>query len=122
LSISSKKLGEEGEKLAADLLSKKGYEILKRNYRFGKGEIDIVAEDKEKDFLVFVEVKTRRNLEYGEPEYAITKSKIRQLKKLAAAYLSENEIEDKDCRFDVVAILFQGKRKPIINHYEEAFY
>ena len=122
MSVSTKKFGEEGENIAADLLSQKGYEIIKRNYRFGKGEIDIIAEDKEKDCLVFVEVKARRNLEYGEPEYAITKSKIRQLKKIAAAYLSENEIEDKDCRFDVVAILFQGKRKPIINHYEEAFY
>jgi putative endonuclease len=122
LSVATKRFGEEGENIAADLLSKKGYEIIERNYRSGKGEIDIIAEDKEKDCLVFVEVKSRKNLEFGEPEYAITKSKIIQIKKIAAAYLYEKNIKNKDCRFDVIAILFQGKRKPLINHYKEAFY
>lgn len=120
MSDSSKKVGDEGEEIAADLLSQKGYNIIKRNYRYGKGEIDIIAEDQD-NFLVFVEVKSRKNLEFGEPEYAITKSKIKQLKKIATAYLFENDIGERECRFDVVAILFRGKRKPLINHYTNAF-
>lgn len=121
MSITTKKIGEEGEKIAAELLISKGYEIIERNYRFGKGEIDIIAMDPEKQYLVFVEVKSRQNLEFGEPEYAITKNKIRQVRRIAEAYLYENEINNADCRFDVIAILFRSKIKPLVNHYENAF-
>jgi putative endonuclease len=121
MSEATKKVGDEGEETAVEYLSSKGYEIIERNYRYGKGEIDIIAKDPEKNFLVFVEVKSRKNLEYGEPEYAITKNKIRQVKKMAEAYLYENEISEIDCRFDVVAVLFRSKIKPLINHYENAF-
>lgn len=111
--------GKEGEDLAEKLLRSKGYEIVDRNYQFGHGEIDIIAKDK--DWLVFVEVKTRTNLEYGEPEYAITRSKIKQIKKMAELYLYDKNISEADCRFDVVAILLTNEGKPIINHYENAF-
>jgi putative endonuclease len=121
MSEATKKVGDEGEETAVEYLSSKGYKIIERNYRYGKGEIDIIAKDPEKNFLVFVEVKSRKNLEYGEPEYAITKNKIRQVKKIAEAYLYENEISEIDCRFDVVAVLFRSKIKPLINHYENAF-
>jgi putative endonuclease len=116
-----KNFGKEGEDLAAEMLKEKGYEILERNYRYGKGEIDIIAKDPDTDFTVFVEVKSRTNLEYGAPEYAITKSKIRQLKKMAELYLYDKNITEIDCRFDVVAILFKYKQKPEINHYINAF-
>lgn len=121
MSKTSKEFGEEGEEIAARLLEEKGYEIIERNYRFGKGEIDIIAKDPKTDYLVFVEVKSRKNLEFGEPEYAITKNKINQVKKIASAYLYEKEIHEIDCRFDVISILFRAKVKPIINHYENAF-
>lgn len=121
MSQTTKKIGEEGEEIAVELLISKGYDIIARNYRYGKGEIDIIAEDPEKKYLVFVEVKSRQNLEFGSPEYAITKNKIRQIRKIAEAYLYENDIKDTDCRFDVVAILFRSKIKPIVNHYENAF-
>ncbi len=121
MSKATKKFGDEGEDIAVELLISKGYEIIERNYRYGKGEIDIIAMDPGKKYLVFVEVKSRKNLEYGEPEYAITKNKIRQVKKIAEAYLYENEMSETDCRFDVVAILFRSQIKPIINHYENAF-
>ena len=117
----AKNFGKEGEDLAAEMLKGKGYEILERNYRYGKGEIDIVAKDPENGFTVFVEVKSRKNLEFGAPEYAITKSKIKQVKKMAELYLYDKNITEIDCRFDVVAILFKYKQKPEINHYVNAF-
>ena len=104
MSQAAKKIGEEGEDIAVELLMSKGYEVIERNYRYGKGEIDIIALDPEKKYIVFVEVKSRQNLEFGEPEYAITKNKIRQVRKIAEAYLYENDIKETDCRFDVVAI------------------
>lgn len=111
--------GSYGEKLAEDFLKELGYEIIEKNYHFGHGEIDIVA--KENEFLVFVEVKYRKNLEFGEPEYAVTKNKQAQIKKIAEAYLAEREIKDQDCRIDVIAILHLSGDKPKINHYINAF-
>jgi len=121
VSFTSKKFGEEGEQLALELLREKGYEIIEKNYRFGKGEIDIIALDPETKYTVFVEVKTRNNLEYGEPEYAVTLNKIKQLRRMAQAYLFDKDIRELDCRFDVIAILFRQKEKPLINHYINAF-
>ncbi|SRR5690554_424353 len=114
--------GDEGEQIAAEYLASIGYEIIERNYRYGKtGEIDIIARDPESDFTVFIEVKMRKNLEFGEPEYAITKKKAAQLKKMAYTYLYDKEIYEVECRFDVVAIL-KIHGKPIeINHYMNAF-
>lgn len=113
-------IGKEGENIAANYLVQKGFEIIARNYHFSHGEIDIVANDKKQ--LVFIEVKTRLNLEYGEPEYAINPKKIKQIKKMAELYLFDKEIEEVDCRFDVVAILLGDSSDPIITHYENAFY
>ena len=119
--LSSKELGKKGEEIAGKLLTEKGYEILERNYRFGHGEIDIIAKDPKDSYTVFVEVKARQNLEYGEPEYAVTKNKQKQIKKMAELYLFDKEILEMECRFDVVTVLLQGKGKPIVNHYENAF-
>ena len=122
MSLSSKKFGREGEDLAVELLIDKGYRIIERNYTFQKkGEIDIIANDPETGYLVFVEVKSRQNLEYGEPEYAITKNKIKQIKKMAELYLFDKEIYEVGCRFYVITILFRHKIKPVINHYINAF-
>ena len=115
----NKKSGDEGEELAARTLSEKDYKIIERNYRYGHGEIDIIAKDGET--LVFVEVKTRKNLQFGMPEYAVTPTKQRQIKKIAEAYLYEKNITDTDCRMDVVAILLKKGEKPYINHIENAF-
>ncbi len=121
MSFETKEFGDEGEDIAVELLISKGYEIVERNYRYRKGEIDIIAIDTETKYLVFVEVKSRRNLEFGEPEYAVTTNKMRQVKKIAEAYLYEKEIGEIDCRFDVVTILFKSEADSIINHYENAF-
>ena len=122
MSVSSKEFGKEGEDLAAGLLNKKGYKILKRNFHFGRvGEIDIIAADPADGFLVFVEVKSRKNLEFGDPVLAITKNKMMQLKKVAAGYLYVNNITEIDCRFDVITVLKREKRSPEIKHYVNAF-
>ena len=119
--IDSRELGKIGEGIAVKYLEEKGFEIIERNYRFGKGEIDIIAKDPADGFLAFTEVKTRQNLEFGEPEYAITKAKQKQIRKIAELYLYEKEIENIDCRFDVIAILLEDMDNPKINHYINAF-
>lgn len=116
-----KTIGQEGEDIAADYLVNNGFEMITRNYRYGHGEIDIIVKDKSNDHLVFVEVKTRKNLEFGEPENAITKTKIRQLKKIAEAYIYEEDIKDVECRFDVIAIIWNRETKPKITHFKNAF-
>lgn len=112
-------IGKEGEIIAVKYLKNKGFEIIEQNYHYSHGEIDIVA--KEKEQLVFVEVKTRLNLEFGEPEYSINLKKIKQIKKMAELYLFDKEIYEVNCRFDVVAIVLGDGTEPEIKHYENAF-
>ncbi len=114
-------LGKKGEEIAVNFLKNEGFEIIEQNYKYGKGEIDIIAKDPSDNYLAFVEVKTRQNLDYGEPEYAITKNKQRQIRKMAELYLYDKEIEELDCRFDVIAILLEDIDKPSIKHYVNAF-
>ena len=91
-----------GERLAVQHLKTQGYQILAENYRFQRGEIDIIAKYEER--IVFVEVKTRRSLKYGLPQSAVTEQKQRQISKIALAYLQEHNLIDISCRFDVIAI------------------
>jgi putative endonuclease len=119
--MNSKELGKAGEEIAVRFLQDKGFEIIERNYRYGHGEIDIIVKDPDDGFTAFVEVKTRKNLEFGEPEYAMTKSKQKQVKKMAELYLYDKGMEEINCRFDVVAILLEDKNNPEINYYKNAF-
>ena len=91
-----------GESLAAKHLKARGYRILAQNYRARRGEIDLIARDGE--FIVFVEVKTRRSLKFGLPQAAVTLQKQRQISKVALAYLQSRNLMDAPCRFDVIAI------------------
>lgn len=116
---SIKQVGDRGEDIAVDFLINKKFEVIERNFRYGHGEIDIIAKDGE--CLVFLEVKTRKNLEFGAPEFAITKNKQRQIKKIAEAYLYEKRIIDIDCRIDVIAIMLKKNLPPEINHIKNAF-
>jgi len=119
---SSNEHGKKGEDLAEKLLRSKGYEIVERNYHFRKyGEADIIAKDKEANSLVFVEVKSRKSLFYGDPIYAVTKNKVRQVKKVASGYLFEKEITGINIRFDVITVVLPEKGEPDINHYINAF-
>lgn len=117
--MNKKELGKLGEDIAAEYLINKDYHVIERNWRYGHGEIDIIA--RKKNCLVFVEVKTRINLEFGAPELAVTKNKQAQVRKIAEAYLYDKKITDFDCRIDVVAIMISRGKKTEINHIENAF-
>lgn len=108
----------KGETLAAQFLEKKGYAILERNYRFDRGEIDLVAKDGQE--LVFVEVKARYSRDYGAPEESVTPAKEVQLKKVAEGYLYEHNIENQSCRFDVVTISYE-RGTPVLRLIQDAF-
>lgn len=99
---SRQNIAKLGEKFAAEHLKTQGYQILAHNYRFQRGEIDLVARDGER--IVFVEVKTRRSLKFGLPQAAVTLQKQRQISKIALAYLQAQNLLDAPCRFDVIAI------------------
>jgi len=116
---STKETGDLGEAIATKFLRDRGMEILETNYRFERGEIDIVG--REGEILVFVEVKLRHNDSYGDAEYAVTSRKQRQLKRVAEGYYHERELQSQECRFDVVAIMMHD-RKPEIRYYKNAFY
>jgi putative endonuclease len=110
--------GDLGEELAAQYLSKNGYEIVATNWRYKKAEIDIIAE--KDNLIVIVEVKTRSTNQFGDPEVFVTMSKQRLIVKAAHAYIVENDIE-KEARFDIISVLLKGSAHEI-NHIEEAFY
>lgn len=110
--------GKRGEEIAADYLSEKGYEILDRNWIFGKEEIDILAQ---KDgLLVVAEVKTRSGSFFGDPHEFVTMVKRKHLIKAANAYLERKKL-DLEVRFDVIGITINGDKHKI-NHIEDAFY
>ena len=104
--------GERGEKLAASYLRKQGYKILARRYRprVGRGDIDLVA--RERDVLVFVEVKTRSSENFGRPIDAVDESKRRHLRRAALDYLRQLGNPKLYFRFDVVEIVLgpDGKK------------
>ncbi len=110
--------GDIGENLAEKYLRKQGYEILERNWHFGKNEIDIIAIDN--DFLVIVEVKTRRSNYMGEPEEYVTRTKQRSLIKAANGYITKNNIE-LETRFDIVSVLYAGNNYTV-KQIKDAFY
>ena len=94
--------GIRGEKLAQDFVRKKGYRILETNYRCPEGEIDIIARDK--DSLVFIEVRTKTSLAFGSPEESITPAKKERMKATAWHYLQNHDNLPSLWRIDVVAV------------------
>ncbi|MEW7289209.1 YraN family protein [Aquimarina sp. 2304DJ70-9] len=111
-------LGEKGERLAVDFLLKKGYDILEKNYRYLKSEIDIIA--RIKDVIVVVEVKTRSTPEFGNPQEFVKPKQIQSLVKAIDHYITDHDL-DVEVRFDIVAII-KNKQGTAIEHLEDAFY
>jgi putative endonuclease len=116
-------LGIIGENIAAKFLSSKEYEIIERNYQntsgYRLGEIDIVARDPKTAELIFVEVKTRKNVPGNIvlPEENITSSKLKKLSRIAEVYIKERGISATDFRFDALAIIFdEESMKAKIRH------
>lgn len=114
----SHELGQQGEDLAVDYLRKKGYKILHRNWKSGKREIDIIAENK--DFIVFVEVKTRTDDYQMHPRHAVTSEKQKSIIYAAEGYIKRYNI-NKESRFDIISIISDNKSVQI-EHIEDAFY
>ena len=117
---SRQQTGKEGEDLAVRFLKKLGYEIVVRNFRAERAEIDVVCRDPERDGeLVFVEVKTRKSEEYGDPLDAVSTRKISHVKRAAEAYLYLHDLDDAPCRIDVVSIRMAGNQ-PLIEYFKDA--
>ena len=113
------RLGNRGEGLAREYLEQLGYSIQISNYRCTWGEMDIVAREGEE--LVFVEVRTRRGVNFGAPEESITSTKARRLIAIAQEYLQEHNQDNADWRIDLIGIrMYRGGSVPQINHLRHA--
>ena len=112
-------LGKQGEDLAVNHLLGKGFTIIVRNYRQKTGEIDIIARDRE--WLVFVEVKTRKSTRFGQPFEAVTRKKQAQISRVALDYMNRNKLLDQPARFDVISILINKNGKAAIEHLRNCF-
>ncbi|MEG2441064.1 MAG: YraN family protein [Acetivibrio sp.] len=111
--MNKRALGFEKEKLAAQFLEEKGYQVLEKNFYSHFGELDLIC--KKEEYLVFVEVKYRKELAYGYPLEAVSYRKQQCLLKTARYYLYKNKIEEETpCRFDMVSIL--GEKINIIEN------
>ena len=112
--------GRAGEEAAAHVLAARGYRVLLRNVRVGRGEIDLVCEHD--GDIVFVEVKARRGAAFGTPAEAVTVRKQRALLALAARYLGRTDRAHRTCRFDVVEVwLGAGGRPARVEVLRDAF-
>ena len=101
--MNSRKEGISGEELAIAYLKKQGLKVVEQNVRMTVGEIDVVCYDG--DVLVFVEVKTRSTLAFGDPLEAIDRRKVQKYRKMAEEYIVRHRLFDKDVRFDAVGIV-----------------
>jgi putative endonuclease len=110
--------GRESESIAARYLKKQGYKILEQNYRTKIGEIDIIARDKQT--LVFVEVKARKSDRFGNPKWAVTPKKQRKISMIALYYLKLTKQSNVKARFDVVTISNE-QDKPKVEIVKNAF-
>nr|MBP7472629.1 YraN family protein [Prevotella sp.] len=113
-------LGKLGEEKAAVYLREKGYTIIERDWKFGKRDLDIIALDDTEAVMVFVEVKTRRNENYIEPEMAIDRTKIRNLASCANAYVRMNNVS-RELRFDIITVIGEDKDDLKVEHIVDAF-
>jgi putative endonuclease len=104
-----KELGATGEKLARDFLKKKGYRIRETNFRCREGEIDIIAQ--KKDYLVFIEVRTKTSSSFGSPEESVTFAKKEKLIASALAYLNSHKDLPASWRIDFIAVELDQKDK-----------
>lgn len=112
-------LGKKGEEQAQQYLKCRGYAILITNYRAVSGEIDIIAW--ENQTLVFIEVKTRRNLNFGSPLEAVNLRKQLKIRRTALHYLSTQAVACRAYRFDVISLLASPSGTWQIDHIVNAF-
>ena len=108
--------GRLGEDIASKYIISKGGKIIEQNYRTKVGEVDLIVRINGE--LVFIEVKSRSNVNYGYPSEAVNDKKKRKIINVAKYYILDNELTDVSIRFDVIEIYLRTKK---INHIENAF-
>lgn len=112
------KLGIKGEKIALAFLIENNYEILERNWRYKRAEVDIIA--KKDDWIIIVEVKTRSTDFFDGPGDSITNNKMKMLTNAAQAFVVQHDLEN-EVRFDLIYIINSGQTEKI-KHIKNAFY
>lgn len=111
-----KELGNLGEQIATEYLEKNKYKIIKRNFYCKQGEIDIIAKDKNE--IVFIEVKTRTSNNFGKPSESVNVIKQRHMYQTAKYFLYKTNLLEKQIRFDVIEVLV-ANGKFNINHIKQ---
>jgi len=114
--IFNRQIGFLAEDLAVATLKEKGYLILERNFANRFGEIDIIAKDK--DILVFVEVKAKTGVDFGLPEEMVNKKKLEKIRHMALIY---TQGENLPSRIDIIAIVFDNNQLLRLTHYENVY-
>ena len=110
--------GRDGERLAERYLQQKGYKLVERNYRCRGGEVDLILLDRK--VIVFVEVKTRSDHEFGSPLEAVEARKQKKMIQAAQFFLNQKGLHNREARFDVIGISWVGQQ-PAVEHIENAF-
>jgi putative endonuclease len=114
--LNNTELGKIGEDIAAGFLQDLGYEILVRNWRFKRVELDIVA--RKESTLVFCEVKTRRSMSHGIPSDAITPIKLQHIRTAALHWITNNQSRYQGIRFDAISVIYCDGQPTTISHIE----
>lgn len=115
------RIGKLGEDIACKYLKNNNYKIIDKNFTCRQGEIDIIAKDKARKEMVFIEVKTRSNFKYGQPCEAINKEKRKHICQASKYYICKNKISNVAIRLDVIEVVIKdGKYN--VNHIEKAFF
>jgi putative endonuclease len=107
--------GNKGETLAADFLVEKGFRILERNYRYKHAEIDLIVQ--KNDWVLFIEVKTRRSFEYGQPEDFVDDRKANRIFEAAEEWIFSTDWKG-HIRFDIISVKMD--EYPVVEHLEDA--
>lgn len=114
----NKVIGDLGENLASEYLLKNNYVILEKNFRTRLGEIDLIVKDR--DIIAFVEVKTRRSLNFGYPYEAVNHKKMQKIIRVSENYIAYKGTENTQYRFDIIEVFLNKNNK--INHIKDAFW
>lgn len=112
--------GDLGEELASKYINKIGCKIIQRNFRCNMGEIDVIFKDKNE--LVFGEIKTRLGTKCGFPAEAVTYFKRKHILNSARFFLNKYKISNVSVRFDVIEVYINKLQKPVINHIKNVFW
>lgn len=113
MKFENRETGIRGEEFAYQYLVKIGFEPITRNFSTRFGEIDLIMKDK--DIMVFIEVKTKKSLDFGSPEEMFTQGKLRRVRNMATVYLHGKEVP---CRIDMVAVLLNPDNSLLsLKHY-----